>query len=264
MRNRHLRPAVTIGLAYAATLMGICSCDPDRSPANRTGATDEVVAEQIAIRVFGKVRYVGEAPEPRVFDIRRYSDIVTKLGSATFTEEIGLVGPDGEVENAFVWIESRGLNEADQRPMIVEVKLSSSRFRPLVAIARPGDTIRLTNDDDIDHVFVVHSSKNLIAQFGRKEIPGDKFEFSLQNEERFVEIHCQFHPFEDAFLISTSSDACELTDVYGAYEIDCSLPPGKRQVFVSHPRLGSTAIEIDVKRDTRSLHVDLSLPSVLK
>jgi hypothetical protein len=182
----------------------------------------------------GRVRFAGAAGEPRTIPITRNADL---FGPAVAAEDL-LVGANGGLENAIVWLDSMRRGKPYDLPAPA-LEARGPRFLPRVQVAAPRTTIRLLNGNDVSHVFRVPGLFNLI-------VPAASDARHLLGDPGLVRVVDEIHPWIVAYVFVAPNPYATTTAADGSFEL-ATIPPGKHRLRVWHESAGETIREVETK-----------------
>jgi hypothetical protein len=207
-------------------------------------------------RISGLVRYSGKAPRPpkvsfsggdtaycRKFDIR---------------QERLLVGRGGGLRNVVVALESvsRGKPVPDATPVLAEWRCT---FVPHVLSITAGTKLLLHNRDPVLNTF------HAIAQPGGRTL----FNVGMPNRDQKIQrriknpglvlMHCDVHPWEEAWVVAVGHPYHAVTDNQGSFALD-QVPPGRHTLVLWHEKLGVRKQRVEVSAGAH-LKLEIGYPA---
>ncbi len=216
----------------------------DEVPSAKTAATEGAV-------VSGRVTLDGPAPKRLAINMEKDPTCIKLHGDEPVLSEELLVGNDGGVQNAFVYIR-KGAPKADY-PVpseIVKLDQKGCMYHPRVQGMMVGQTLQVLNSDPVTHNVRSFPIRNRAFNFGQPADSGPR-ERLFNAPEREIEIQCDIHRWMHAYLFVMDNPFFAVTDEHGAYSI-AGLPPGEYSLAIWHETLGKQ--QQDVKVDDG--HVD--------
>ncbi len=160
---------------------------------------------------------------------------------------------DPTLREAVVWLEAipekveRGLEwrwrqEASRHgPRIVQAE---SRFIPRVSAVAIGTDVEFENLDRVWHnVFSVSRA----SQFDLGKCPPGRIDTVRFERAGLVNLHCDIHPEETAFVMVVPNHAYARPDSLGRFSLP-KLSPGSYQLMLWHPRLGQRRHPFEMPR----------------
>ncbi len=152
---------------------------------------------------------------------------------------------DGMVENAFVYVR-RGLEDRVFAVPIepVEIDQAGCLYRPRVAGARAGQTIRFVNGDPLLHN--VHGTPKASPGWN-VSLPrqGAAREIRVDRPEVMVSVRCDLHPWMQGWIGVVDHPYFAVTGRDGRYTLP-DVPSGDYTVAVWHERLGTQESRVTV------------------
>ena len=187
-------------------------------------------------RVAGRVRFAGEPPPRRVIDMS--SEVACRAASEhAHLEESVLVGEDGGLANAFVYVES-GL-AAWRFELPDEVVVLDQRgcvYRPRVLGVRVGQRLTVRNSDPVLHNVHVLAETNPPANLAQKK-GGADLQLLFDRPEVTIPIQCDVHGWMRAYVGVVEHPFFAVSEHDGTFDLG-RLPPGEYTVAAVHERLG--------------------------
>ena len=167
---------------------------------------------------------------------------------------------DGMVENAFVYVR-RGLEDRVFAVPIepVEIDQAGCLYRPRVAGARAGQTIRFVNGDPLLHN--VHGTPKASPGWN-VSLPrqGAAREIRVDRPEVMVSVRCDLHPWMQGWIGVVDHPYFAVTGRDGRYTLP-DVPSGDYTVAVWHERLGTQTASVTVTgSDTKTQDFKFAVP----
>jgi hypothetical protein len=181
----------------------------------------------------GTVDFDGVFPSDSV--VRPASDQAACGNSLTLKR---VVHSGTRVAGAIVWLTDIRTGKAFPLQRRFELTESDCDLDPYVQVILTNSTLNVSNDDRAIHTarFINVGTGDIaaVAPFNDdgEVVPVDRF-----REPAEVEIACQQHPWEHAWLAVLDHPYFATTSAAGAFSID-AVPPGKYRVRAWHPALG--------------------------
>ncbi|MFK8110914.1 MAG: methylamine utilization protein [Rubripirellula sp.] len=186
-----------------------------------------------------RFEYGVDAPEPKLLAAAKKDQYCGQFG---LTSEVLLVHPKNKgIRNVVCYLYTgRGgsvLEEIPHEPAVVELANQSCRFEPRVVVLQPGDTLRVTNPDDVGHnanlAFFNNKQQNLvIPPKQHKDVQ------IVKDEPAPIPTDCNIHPWMRAYLVVNSHPFVGVSDENGNLTIE-GLPVGEELVFRVFHEAGS-------------------------
>ncbi|GIW45785.1 MAG: hypothetical protein KatS3mg077_3067 [Candidatus Binatia bacterium] len=222
-------------VAFWVLLAG-CQQGPDRGSQKQGLQAAPTVDLATAGRVNVRVRFQGERPQPKPI-VMRSAPQCMGLHSGPVYDQAVVVGEDGRLANAVVWVEE-GLPEGGfpvpEEPVVIDQR--GCLYEPRVVTALVGQSVEFRNSDPEPHN--VHTK----PKFGR----GTNFMLSRTGTSRIVRferpevavpVGCDVHPWMVAYIAVLPHPFGAVTRL-GADVVLGPLPPGKYTVAVWHEKFG--------------------------
>ncbi len=211
------------------------------APAETAGKkVDPATAGSVA----GKVAYGGEAPSPA--RLRMGADPVCDQAHSdpVYSQDL-IVGDEGGLENAFVWVKS-GLEGYSYDPPSGQVTLDQRGcvYVPHVLGIRTGQELEILNNDETTHNInpTPQNNRDWNESQGPKAPPKIK---TFARQEVAIPVKCNVHPWMKAYIAVVDHPYFTVTGADGRYELK-GLPPGQYTVEVWHEKLGPQEQQVTV------------------
>lgn len=222
-RRELLRAGLTAGLGLAA--LGL--------PLSAAAAAYTPGAVKRPARISGLVRYRGKARRPKKV---KFSGDCTYCRRFDLREEALLVGQGGALRN--VALALKGIRRGKPLPAALPV-LAERRctFEPHVLTVAAGSKIVLHNDDPVLNTFhaIARPSGRTLFNIGTPR-KGQKIKRRIK-PAGLVEMRCDVHPWEIAYIVSVPHPYHAVSDAGGAFALD-QIPPGEYTLALWHEQLG--------------------------
>lgn len=176
-------------------------------------------------------KYGGDAPQPKP---------ITPTADGVFCGQHSLVDPslivneeNGGLKNVVVYVYTgRGgskLDDAAGDPQTVVLANKNCQFEPHIVLAKVGDTLKVTNPDEVGHNANIQFFKNKAIN---PTIPaGQEVSVELKKEEPApIPVTCNIHPWMTARLVVLEHPFAGVSDADGHLTIE-GLPAGETLVF---------------------------------
>jgi plastocyanin len=244
-RHASRRPVLstTARLFAAGILSTSIACgggEPAPQPAPAAPVTNPVDAATAAT-VTGHVTFAGKAPaaEP----ISMASDPrCTNPGAAT---EAALVGADGSLQNAFVYVKDGlgGLKfPVPAAPVVLDQK--GCQYRPHVFGVQVGQSVEILNSDATLHNIHAWPMTNQEFNVGQA-LQGLRHTHTFSTTEVMVPFKCDVHKWMNAFVGVLDHPFFAVTAADGSFSLK-GLPPGTYTVEAWHEKFGTQTLSVTV------------------
>jgi plastocyanin len=236
------RSLSSLALVSALGLTAACSSKeaPAPAPANAGKRVDAATAGSLS----GTVVLTGTPPP--VEAIRMTTDPVCAQSGATSPSESAIVGENGGVKNAFVYVKA-GLDpdySFDVPATSVVLDQQSCRYTPHVVGVRVGQPIDIVNSDDTLHN--VHAMPMTNQEFNQGQpVKGVRLTKMFTAPEVMVRFVCNVHGWMRAYVGVMSNPYFAVTDSDGAFKIP-NLPPGTYTIGVWHETFGTQEQKVTI------------------
>jgi len=205
-------------------------------------------------RILGVVRYAGEAGAParaklsgdcaycRTFDLR---------------QEQLLVARGGGLRNVVVMLQTiaRG-KPPEQPPTLAEYHCT---FVPHVLSLTAGNKVLLHNRDPVLNTFHALALPSGRTLFNVGTPRQDQKLYRRIARPGVVQVRCDVHPWEEAYVVAMGHPYHTVTDPRGAFVLD-QVPPGRHTLLLWHERLGTLKQTVQLAPGG-SARVELSYPA---
>lgn len=242
-------------LAVSLTVSLLAACGGGGGE-NQTATTDTGAAGSAATpapaasakaataTVKGMIKYAG-APvtNPK---IKMSADAYCESAHTTpVFDESTIVGPNGELENVFVYVKS-GLEgqtfPTPSAPVVFDQK--GCQYHPHIFGIMTNQTLEILNSDATLHN--VHAAPTNSAEFNvGMPTQGMKISKSFKKSEVMVHIKCEVHPWMSAYAGVLDHPYFAVAGKGGTYELP-KLPPGTYTLEAWHEKLGTQTQEVTV------------------
>lgn len=191
--------------------------------------------------VAGVVNFSGTAPVRAALDMG--SDPVCHEGGEHLDETV--IVNDGKLQNVFVYV-TKGLDdwefEAPSEPVVLNQK--GCVYIPHVVGIQKGQTLKVTNEDNVTHNVHTYSRKN--SSFNKSQPAGAApIEQEFKRDEKQFAVKCDIHSWMSAFITVVEHPFFAVSDASGAFSLG-SLPPGDYRITAEHETLGKQTAEVTV------------------
>jgi plastocyanin len=178
-------------------------------------------------QIVGSVKLEGQAPHQKPIDMSKDPTCLQTRGGTPVTTENVVVGPNGGLANAVVYI-SQGLtgNEAGTPSQPATIDQRGCQYVPHVVAMNVGQHLTVLNSDKTTHN--IHPQPNPTggnAQWNKSQIPGSAaFDVAWTNEEVAIPVKCNIHPWMHGY-IAVVKGPFGLSNDTGSFKLD-NVPPG--------------------------------------
>ena len=189
---------------------------------------------------------------PELKDINVTAD-AAYCGKHNLKDPSLIVNPENKgIANVIVYIYTKRndpkIDAPKSEPKIVELANKGCQFVPHVVITQAGDTLKVTNPDEVGH--------NANLQFFNNKaqnptIPaGKSVEVQLEKAEPApIPVACNIHPWMKGFIVVLDHPYAAVSDENGTLTIK-GLPAGKKLVFrANHESAKIKEVQIDGKTE---------------
>ncbi|HKW01088.1 MAG TPA: carboxypeptidase regulatory-like domain-containing protein [Vicinamibacterales bacterium] len=225
-------PRIVSSLVLASFGLVAACGGKDAQPPASSAKPGKPVDAATAGSVSGKVVYSGTPPT--VETIRMNTDPVCAQSGASVPSEAAIVGANGAVKNAFVYVKD-GLDPAysfDVPTAAVVLDQQGCKYTPHVVGVRVGQPIDIVNSDDTLHN--VHAMPMTNQEFNQGQpVKGFRMTKTFTAPEVMVRFVCNVHGWMRAYVGVMAHPYFAVTDADGAFKIP-NLPPGTYTIGVWH------------------------------
>jgi len=191
--------------------------------------------------IVGTVKFQGKAPERKKIAVTRNKKI---CGKETKLTESLIVGSDGRVQNAVLYLTDIKKGKKFETTSGLQVDQRGCQFRPHISIVPAGKSFDLINSDGILHNFRTNSTKNPILNKAQPKFK-KKLKIKIDKPE-FIRVNCDVHEWMNAWLVVTDHPYYALTNESGSFKIT-DVPPGTYTLQLWHETLGQQMRKVTVK-----------------
>ena len=244
------------GLIVAALTVIPAACgggsSENAAPAATAAIPNPVDADN-AGHVTGRITFDGTAPKPAV--LRMDSDPNCVQPGVTATDETVLVGSDGGLQNAFVYVKD-GLGDLKfpipSTPALIDQK--GCRYLPHVLGVQVGQNLEILNSDATLHNVHAIPAANQEFNMGQP-LAGIKATRQFSTKEVMVPFKCDVHSWMRAYIGVLDHPYFAVTGVDGAFGLK-GLPPGTYTIEAWHETLGTVTQSVTIgERETRDIAI---------
>jgi hypothetical protein len=222
-----------------------------------SGAVTASAYEEITVSaggtVSGIVTFVGDAPPPTSFELRRYPDRVycgaLSDGSGYRHLRSVAVGAQQGLKDVIVTIEGV---ERGKPFSLKETKLEANicQFVPFVSVVRDQHPLTVTNLDSVAHdlQFYEREREHIFIMFHRPALTksGTTDLIRFTGNRRGVTMQCGMHPYMQGHGLAVDNPYYAITGLEGTFTIT-DLPPGRYRIKAWHPVLGERTGQVTVE-----------------
>ena len=236
-------------LVLAATALFAAACGAAAPPASATTDTTVPQGKKVdpatAGSVSGKVTLTGPAPAPEMMRVAVDQTCIQAMGTMAKSDAI-LVGADGAIQNAFVYIKdplTEYTFDTPSTPVVLDQK--GCRYSPRVFGVRVGQPLEMINSDATLHN--VHAMPNANSQFNEGQpvqgmVSTKKFD---KAEMTPFKIKCDVHGWMKSYMIVLPHPYHAVSGMNGQFTIP-NLPPGTYTIEAWHEKYGKQEQNITV------------------
>jgi plastocyanin len=229
-------------MVFGVALAGCGKEKPATTAANSAPVSpDEVHGGTIA----GTVAFTGTKPAEHAIDMSANPQCErTHRGHPVITEDV-VVNANGTLRNVFVWVKA-GLPDVrwDVPAVAVTIDQQSCMYRPRVAGAMVGQSIRISNSDPLNHN--VYALPEINAGWNGMQSPGAAPEMhSFAKQEVMVPLKCNVHPWMRCFIGVVGHPFFGVTGGDGSFTIK-GLRPGIYTIQAWHEKYGTQERQVTV------------------
>ena len=240
--------ALTTGVWFAATIVGLMACGESRPPEDRSPSADSGAAREVAQEATEtSYRVIEVVDGGSVRGMVRYGGAVPPGRTVAVSEDTATCGTSREVNP--VRVDSRG-GLADAVVALVDIRQGKAlvvsspptldqrgcSFTPHILLAPTGTTVRVLNGDPITHN--VHTAAFDNRSVNRTQPKGLEVVELRFDEPETVKVKCDLHPWMTAWIVATDHPYQAVTDESGEFVLS-DIPPGTYRLQVWHEILGS-------------------------
>jgi plastocyanin len=231
----------------ALALAGACSSPEAEPPAAVTSASaGKRVDAASAGGIAGRITFAGTPPAAENLKMTSDAFCVDRAGGPIAKSDAVIVGADGSLANAFVWIKD-GLDASytfDLPTAAFELDQRGCRYAPRVAGVRTGQAIDVINSDDTLHN--VHAQPGVNRGFNEAQPKrGMRMHKTFTVQDVMVKFSCNVHPWMSAWVGVVAHPFFAVTGADGSFSI-AGLPPGTYLVEAWHERFGTRTAQVTV------------------
>jgi plastocyanin len=239
----HKTLPVLVFTALAAAACGAAAPAATATPAAQTASAKKIDAAT-AGSVAGTITLSGPAPAPEMLRVAVDPTCIQAMGTSAQSDAI-LIGADGAIQNAFVYIKdslSDYTFDVPSAPVVLDQK--GCRYAPRIFGVRVGQPVEMVNSDATPHN--VHAMPMVNQEFNRG-MPQQNSRMTqiFTAPEQMVRFKCDLHAWMNAYGGVMPHPFFQVTGADGAFSLK-GVPPGKYTVAVWHEKLGSTEQTVEI------------------
>jgi plastocyanin len=239
--------SLSLVLISACGLTTACGGNSTATPAEAPATAarqGKKVDPATAGSVAGKITLTGQAPVPDVMRVAVDQTCIAAMGTTAKSDAV-LVGPDGAVQNAFVYIKdalSDYTFDVPTAPVVLDQV--GCRYAPRVFGVRVGQPLEMVNSDATLHN--VHAMPMVNQEFNRgTPRQNDRITQIFTAPEQMVRFKCDLHAWMNAYGGIMPHPFFQVTGADGAYALK-GIPPGKYELTVWTEKLGTATQTIEI------------------
>lgn len=212
---------------FMAFIIAASACDKGVTPnaAPRSAVTGSITG---SVHTAAKARSSIALPEG-----------VRKVCGDSIGDQSLLIGPNGELANAVVWVDDAAPTPAEGRPSPL-LDQRQCAYQPPVLVAHTGAKLKVKNSDPLMHNVRASELFNV-----GMPIENQTIERPLPAEPGPVKVVCDVHPWMRADVMVLPHDQWAITNAEGRFTLR-DVKGGARPLKVWHPLLGEKSVSVDV------------------
>jgi plastocyanin len=195
--------------------------------------------------VKGVVKFVGEAPKPRLISMKadRQCDAIHE-GKSVTAEDV-VVNPNGTLKWVFVYVKEgvKGKYNPPSEPVVIDQQ--GCWYQPHVFGIMVGQKLEIRNSDPLLHNIHATPKKNKPFNIGQP-VKGMKSYHTFDTPEIMVPFKCDVHPWMSAYAGVLDHPFFSVSNDKGEFEIK-NLPPGTYTIEAWHEKFGTLTQTVTVK-----------------
>lgn len=233
----------------ACVLAAMAGCSSDSSTPAAPPAAAPVPGKPVdpatAGSISGRVTFDGPAPAPQ--HVRMSSDPgCVQAGGPNPVSDAVLVGADGALQNAFVYIKA-GLDPSytfDVPATPVELDQKGCVYAPRVVGVRVGQPLVVSNSDPTFHN--VHATPTMNREFNQGlAVQGSHLTHTFTAPEVMMRFKCDVHGWMAAWVGVVAHPFFAVTGADGSFSLQ-GVPPGTYTIEAWHERFGRRTAQVVV------------------
>jgi plastocyanin len=235
-------PTSLVLVGVALTIVVSCSAPPSSPPPSGGGKQVDLTTTG---DISGRVVFTGTPPPVDV--VRMGIDqVCAQTVGANVQSQAVLIGKDGALENAFVYVKD-GLDPAysfviPTTPVTLDQK--GCRYTPRVFGVRAGQPVEIVNSDATLHN--VHALPMMNQEFNQGEpAQGARMQKTFTVPEVMVRFKCDVHAWMSAYVGVMTHPFFAVTGADGTFSIK-GLPPGTYTLEAWHEKFGTRTANVTI------------------
>jgi plastocyanin len=195
--------------------------------------------------VKGVVKFVGEAPKPRLISMKADRQCDAIHGGKSVTAEDVVVNPNGTLKWVFVYVKEgvKGKYNPPSEPVVLDQQ--GCLYQPRVFGIMVGQKLEIRNSDPLLHNVHATPKKNKPFNIGQP-VKGMKTYQTFNTPEIMVPFKCDVHPWMSAYAGVLDHPFFSVSNDKGEFEIK-NLPPGTYTIEAWHEKFGTLTQTVTVK-----------------
>jgi plastocyanin len=195
--------------------------------------------------VKGVVKFVGEAPKPRLISMKADRQCDAIHGGKSVTAEDVVVNPNGTLKWVFVYVKEgvKGKYNPPSEPVVLDQQ--GCLYQPHVFGIMVGQKLEVRNSDPLLHNVHATPKKNKPFNIGQP-VKGMKSYHTFNTPEIMVPFKCDVHPWMSAYAGVLDHPFFSVSNEKGEFEIK-NLPPGTYTIEAWHEKFGTLTQTVTVK-----------------
>jgi plastocyanin len=195
--------------------------------------------------VKGVVKFVGEAPKPRLISMKADRQCDAIHGGKSVTAEDVVVNPNGTLKWVFVYVKEgvKGKYNPPSEPVVLDQQ--GCWYHPRVFGIMVGQKLEIRNSDPLLHNVHATPKKNKPFNIGQP-VKGMKSYHTFNTPEIMVPFKCDVHPWMSAYAGVLDHPFFSVSNDKGEFEIK-NLPPGTYTIEAWHEKFGTLTQTVTVK-----------------
>lgn len=195
----------------------------------------------------GTVHYAKTPAKPIEIDMSQ--DPACAMAPANYSEEY--VVNNGGFANVFIYVKDGLGNKVYAAPaQPVDIDQKGCRYIPHVVGVMAGQPVRITNSDPTMHNVNIApaNSANQGVNLSQGPVSGQnqpQNEVTFRAAELMIPVHCNMHPWMEAYINVAPNPFFAVSDASGRYMIK-GLPPGTYTVVADQEQLGQKIATVTV------------------